>query len=177
MTKDFELLKKDTEVIYNGIVTEIESYRIFRPSWVYEGTDEEAKATLRDFYDSTGTHFYELDVSMMSPDMIDWEHDNVRIDTSDIPLYLRDLNEIVPLTDVDLPRSIYDLSREELISLRNHICIGSDYFSDYNNDYFIPRDELLSESESFLNSQLEEYGERDYEEHLTADEFADYFCA
>lgn len=40
MKKDFELLKSSTKVVYNGIMTEIESHRIFRPSWVYEGTDE-----------------------------------------------------------------------------------------------------------------------------------------
>lgn len=60
MTKDFELLKKPTDVIYNGIRTSIESCRIYRSSWVYEGTDEEAEATLRDFYDSMGTHFTSL---------------------------------------------------------------------------------------------------------------------
>lgn len=176
MTKDFELLKKPTDVIYNGICTSIESYRIYRPSWAYEGTDEEAEATLRDFYDSMGTHFYELNLAQMTPDMVDWEYDYVRIDTSDIPDYVRDLNEIVSLTDVDVPRDIYDLSRDELVSLRNQICIGSDYYSDFNNDQFVPRDEVMSESEDFLRHQIEEYGEVGCDEHLTAEEFADYFC-
>ena len=176
MKKYFELLKQPTEVVYNGIVTKIESYRIYRPSWVYEGTDEEANATLKDFYDSTLTHFYELDVNQMTPDMIDWEYDYVRIDTSDIPDYLRDINEIVCLTDIEVPRDIHDLSRDELISLRKQICIGSDYFSDFNNDFFVPRADVMSESESFLNEQFEEYGESEYENHLTPEEFADYVC-
>ena len=176
MKKDFELLKNATEVIHNGIRTKIESYRIYRPSWAYEGTDEEANATLRDFYDSLGTHFYVLEVNQMTPDMIDWEYDYVRIDTNDISSYLRDLNEIVSLTDIDVPRSIYDLSRDELISLRKQICIGSDYYSDFNNDMFVPRDEVLDASEGFLNFQYEEYGEEECDEHLTAEEFADYFC-
>lgn len=175
MTKDFELLKKPTDVIYNGIRTSIESYRIYRPSWAYEGTDEEAEATLRDFYDSMGTHFYELNVAQMTPDMVDWEYDYVRIDTSDIPDYVRDLNEIVSLTDVDVPRDIYDLSHKELKLLYRQICLGSVYLSDFNNDLFVPRDEVMSEAQEFLESQFKKYGEHEYYEHLTAKEFAGYF--
>lgn len=122
-----------------------------------------------------GTHFYELDVERMTSDMIEWKFDYVRIDTSDIPLYLRDLNEIVNLTDIDLPHSLSDLSRDELIALRRQIQIGSMYLSDFNNDYFIDRDELCAESESFLDSQMEKYGADEYESHLTPEEFADHF--
>lgn len=149
MTQDFELLKDATEVIYNGVRTKIEGCRIYRPSWVYEGTDEEAKATLSDFYDSMGTHFYELDVEQMTPDMVDWKFDYVSIDTSDIPSYLRDLNEYVCLADIDLAQDITDLADDELEKLRGEICIGSIYSSDYNNSFFIDRGELCAYCEEY----------------------------
>lgn len=149
MKQDFELLKEDTEVIYNGIRTMIEAFRIYRPSWMYDGTDEEAKATLGDFYNSTGTHFYELDVEQMNPNMIYWDYDYVRIDTSDIPSYLRDLNEIVSLSYIDLAQDITNLTYDELEKLRREICIGSIYSSDYANSLFIDRNELRGYCEEY----------------------------
>ena len=166
MKKDFELLKKDTEVIYNGIRTEIEPCRILRPSWVYEGTDEEANATLRDFYDPMGTHFYELDVNQMTPDMIDWDYDYMRIDTSDIQSYLQDLNEIVSLSDIDVARDISELTDEQLKKLRGEICVGSIYSSDYNNSFFLDRSELSGYCESY-EEWLEEKGIEDSPEEFS----------
>lgn len=150
MKKDFELLKKDTKVVYNGIPTKIESCRIFRTSWMYEGTDEEAEATQCDFYDSTGTHFYELDVNQMTPDMVDWNFDYVRLDTKNLPLYLQDLDEFVCLTDIDIEHDIFGLSDEQLKQLRREICAGSIYYADYNNDKFINRNVLLYLTEAYL---------------------------
>ena len=158
MKNDFELLKKDTEVIYNGIRTSIEAFRIYRPSWIYDGTDEEENATLGDFYDSTGTHFYELDVEKMTPDMIDWDSDYVRIDTNDIPSYLQDLNEIVCLSDVDIEHDIHDLEDWQLKELREKVCIGSIYISDYNNPFFIERSKLSGYCQAY-EEWLNEGGE------------------
>ena len=166
MKNDFELLKKDTEVIYNGIRTEIEPCRILRPSWVYEGTDEEANATLCDFYDPMGTHFYELDVNQMTPDMIDWDYDYMRIDTSDIQSYLQDLNEIVSLSDIDVARDISELTDEQLKKLRGEICVGSIYSSDYNNSFFLDRSELIGYCESY-EEWLEEKGIEDSPEEFS----------
>lgn len=195
MKKDFELLKKDTEVVYGGIRTNIEGGVIVKlmsnymlDVWgylteKYPGKDfSEGEAWdydprfLYTTYDGVGDEFVVLSLKDMSEDEIDWEYDYVRIDTGSIPSYLRDMNTLVPLVDIDLPRSIYDLSRDELISLREQICIGSIFFSNFNNDKFVPRDEVLSESESFIDAQHDKYGDEGYDDHLTAEEFADYFC-
>ena len=91
--------------------------------------------------------------------MIDWDSDYVRIDTNDIPSYLQDLNEIVCLTDVDIAHDIHDLEDWQLKKLREKVCIGSIYISDYNNPFFIDRSMLSCYCEAYEEWLLNEGGE------------------
>lgn len=63
---------------------------------------------------------------------------------------------------------IWDLDEEQLKKLRSEICVGSLYFSDYENSFEIDSDEVYNYSEGYL-SFLEECGYED-----TPEEFAVY---
>ena len=169
MKKDFELLKKPTEVIYNGIRTKItgggvivkhlSNYMEDILDYLTEKYPEEdfSDGEAWDYdprfqyfeYDSFGDEYIVLNLDDMSENDIDWEYDYVLIDTSDIPSYLQDLNRIVCLTDIDVAHNIYDLTDEQLKGLRGEVCIGSMYYSDYNNSFFLDRSELIGYCESY----------------------------
>ena len=119
-------------------------------------------------YDGVGDEYIVLSLDDMSENDIDWEYDYVFIDTSDIPSYLQDLNKIVCLTDIDVAHNIYDLTDEQLKELRREVRIGSMYYSDYNNSFFIDRSELSDYCESY-EEWLEEKGIED-----SPDEFSYY---
>lgn len=188
MKKDFELLKKPTEVIYNGIRTKITGGGVIvkllsnymEDIWDYltekypeeDFSDGEAWDYDPRFqyfeYDSFGDEYIVLNLDDMSESDIDWEYDYVLIDTSDIPSYLHDLNRIVCLTDIDVANDIYDLNDEQLKELHGEVRIGSMYYSDYNNSFFLDRSELIGYCESY-EEWLEEKGIED-----SPDEFSYY---
>ena len=186
MKKDFELLKKDTEVIYNGIRTKITGGGVIvkllsnymEDIWDYltekypeedfsEGDAWDYDTRFQYFeYDGVGDEYIVLSLDDMSEYDIDWEHDYVLIDTSGIPSYLQDLNKIVCLTDIDVAHNIYDLTYEQLKELRREVCIGSMYYSDYNNSFFLDRSELIGYCESY-EEWLEEKGIEDSPEEFS----------
>lgn len=185
MKKDFELLKKDTEVIYNGIRTKITGGVIVKllsnymeNIWDYltekypekdfsEGDAWDCDPRFQYFeYDGIGDEYIVLSLDDMSENDIDWEYDYVLIDTSDIPSYLQDLNRIVFLTDIDVAHNIYDLTDEQLKELRGEVRIGSMYYSDYNNSFFLDRSELIGYCESY-EEWLEEKGIEDSPEEFS----------
>ena len=186
MKKDFELLKKDTEVIYNGIRTKITGGGVIvkllsnymEDIWDYltekypekdfsEGEAWDCDPRFQYFeYDGIGDEYIVLSLDDMSENDIDWEHDYVLIDTSDIPSYLQDLNRIVCLTDMDVAHNIYDLTDEQLKELRGEVRIGSMYYSDYNNSFFLDRSELIGYCESY-EEWLEEKGIEDSPEEFS----------
>lgn len=188
MKKDFELLKKPTEVIYNGIRTKITGGGVIvkllsnymEDIWDYltekypdedfsDGDAWDYDPRFQYFeYDGVGDEYIVLSLDDMSENDIDWEYDYVLIDTSDIPSYLQDLNRIVCLTDIDVAHNIYDLTDEQLKELRGEVRIGSMYYSDYNNSFFIDRSELIGYCESY-EEWLEEKGIED-----SPDEFSYY---
>ena len=187
MKKDFELLKNETEVIYNGIRTKITGGVIVRllsnymeDIWDYltekypdedfsEGDAWDYDPRFQYFeYDGVGDEYIVLSLDDMSENDIDWEYDYVLIDTSDIPSYLQDLNRIVCLTDIDVAHNIYDLNDEQLKELRGEVRIGSMYYSDYNNSFFLDRIELSGYCESY-EEWLDEKGIED-----SPDEFSYY---
>ena len=168
MKKGFELLKKPTEVIYNGIRTKITGGVIVKllsnymeDIWDYltekypeedfsDGNAWDYDQRFQYFeYDGVGDEYIVLSLDDMSENDIDWEYDYVFIDTSDIPSYLQDLNKIVCLTDIDVAHNIYDLTDEQLKELRGEVCIGSMYYSDYNNSFFLDRSELIGYCDSY----------------------------
>ena len=187
MKKDFELLKKPTEVIYNGIRTKITCGVIVKllsnymeDIWDYltekypekdfsEGDAWDYDPRFQYFeYDGFGDEYIVLNLDDMSEDDIDWESDYVLIDNSKIPSYVQDLNKIVCLTDIDVAHNIYDLNDEQLKELHGEVRIGSMYYSDYNNSFFIDRSELMDYCESY-EEWLEEKGIED-----SPDEFSYY---
>ena len=185
MKKDFELLKKDTEVIYDGIRTKITGGVIVKllsnymeDIWDYltekypekdfsEGEAWDYDPRFQYFeYDGVGDEYIVLSLDDMSENDIDWEYDYVLIDTSDIPSYLQDLNKIVCLTDIDVAHNIHDLTDEQLKELHGEVCIGSMCYSDYNNSFFLDRSELSGYCESY-EEWLEEKGIEDSPEEFS----------
>ena len=186
MKKDFELLKNETEVIYNGIRTKITGGGVIvkllsnymEDIWDYltekypdedfsDGDAWDYDPRFQYFeYDGVGDEYIVLSLDDMSENDIDWEYDYVLIDTSDIPSYLQDLNRIVCLTDIDVAHNIYDLNDEQLKELRGEVRIGSMYYSDYNNSFFLDRSELIGYCESY-EEWLEEKGIEDSPEEFS----------
>ena len=185
MTKDFELLKKPTEVIYNGIRTKITGGFIVKllsnymeDIWDYltekypekDFSDGEAWDYDPRFqyfeYDGVGDEYIVLSLDDMSENDIDWEYDYMLIDNSNIPSYFQDLNKIVELSDIDISHYVRELTDEQLKELRGEICIGSMYYSDYNNSFFIDRSELIGYCESY-EEWLEEKGIEDSPEEFS----------
>ena len=179
-------MKKPTEVIYNGIRTKITGGGVIvklmsnymEDIWDYltekypeedfsEGDAWDYDPRFQYFeYDGVGDEYIVLSLDDMSENDIDWEYDYVLIDTSDIPSYLQDLNRIVRLTDIDVAHDIYDLTDEQLKELHGEVCIGSMYYSDYNNSFFIDRSELSDYCESY-EEWLEEKGIEDSPEEFS----------
>lgn len=178
-------MKKDTEVIYNGIRTKITGGVIVKllsnymeDIWDYltekypekdfsEGEAWDCDPRFQYFeYDGIGDEYIVLSLDDMSENDIDWEYDYVLIDTSDIPSYLQDLNRIVCLTDIDVAHNIYDLTDEQLKELRGEVRIGSMYYSDYNNSFCLDRSELSDYCDSY-EEWLEEEGIEDSPEEFS----------
>ena len=80
--------------------------------------------------------------------------------------------------DLEEIRKITDLNTEELKKLRNQICIGSIYVSDYNNTLNVPANEVSDYSDSYIEHLFELAGEGatldDAYEKDSAEEFAYY---
>lgn len=186
MKKDFELLKKPTEVIYNGIRTNITGGVIVKllsnymeDIWDYltekypekDFSDGEAWDYDPRFqyfkYDEVGEEYIVLSLDEMSEKDIDWEYDYVLVDTSAFPTYERwTMDSIICLSDVDVAHYIHDLTDEQLQELRGEVCIGSYFSADYNNSFFIDRSELSCYCDSY-DEWLEEKGIEDSPEEFS----------
>lgn len=186
MKNDFELLKKPTEVIYNGIRTKITGGVIVKlisnymdDIWDYltekypekdfsEGDAWDYDPRFQYFkYDEVGEEYIVLSLDEMSEKDIDWEYDYVLVDTSAFPTYERwTMDSIICLTDVDVAHDIHDLTDEQLQELRGEVCIGSYFSADYNNSFFLDRSELSCYCESY-DEWLEEKGIEDSPEEFS----------
>lgn len=186
MKKDFELLKKPTEVIYNGIRTKITGGVIVKllsnymeDIWDYltekypekdfsEGEAWDYDPRFQYFkYDEVGEEYIVLSLDEMSEKDIDWEYDYVLVDTSAFPTYERwTMDSIICLTDIDVENSIYDLTDEQLRELRGEVCIGSYFSADYNNSFFLDRSKLSCYCDSY-DEWLEEKGIEDSPEEFS----------
>ena len=169
MKKDFELLKKPTEVIYNGIRTKITGGVIVKllsnymeDIWDYltekypekdfsEGEAWDYDPRFQYFkYDEVGEEYIVLSLDEMSEKDIDWEYDYVLVDTSAFPTYERwTMDSIICLSDVDVAHDIHDLTDEQMQELRGEVCICSYFSADYNNSFFIDRSELIGYCERY----------------------------
>ena len=180
-------MKKPTEVIYNGIRTKITGGGVIvkllsnymEDIWDYltekypeedfsEGDAWDYDPRFQYFkYDEVGEEYIVLSLDEMSEKDIDWEYDYVLVDTSAFPTYERwTMDSIICLTDIDVAHNIYDLTDEQLKELRGEIRIGSMYYSDYNNSFFIDRSELSGYCESY-EEWLEEKGIEDSPEEFS----------
>ena len=201
MKEDFSLLKVGTGLVTDcGVLTTISEGYIYRPTSVYfEDAWECVQKQHPDWdfsdgdvidYDNRFVKFISdpwlftnnvfgdyivLDLSKMSPEEINWDEDYIRVDVSENASYERKLHDsLMALRDIELPRDIYDLSEDELIELYNSVRVGSMYYSDYNNSFHVDRKQVSDYVEGFEAVQYDEYGENEYEKHLTAEEFAYY---
>lgn len=187
MKKDFELLKKPTEVIYNGIRTKITGGGVIvkllsnymEDVWDYltekypekdfsEGEAWDYDPRFQYFKcDEVGEAYIVLSLDEMSEKDIDWECDYVLVDTSAFPTYERwTMDSIIFLTDVDVAHDIHDLTDEQLQELRGEVCIGSYFSADYNNSFFLDRSELSCYCDSY-DEWLEEKGIEDSPEEFS----------
>lgn len=186
MKKDFELLKKPTEVIYNGIRTKITGGVIVKllsnymeDIWDYltekypekdfsEGDAWDYDPRFQYFkYDEVGEEYIVLSLDEMSEKDIDWEYDYVLVDTSAFPTYERwTMDSIICLTDVDVAHDIHDLTDEQLQELRGEVCIGSYFSADYNNSFFLDRSELIGYCDSY-DEWLDDKGIEDSPEEFS----------
>lgn len=71
-------------------------------------------------------------------------------------------------------RDIDDMSFDELKELRDEIVVGSCFIADYRNSFGIDPHLLSSYCDNYLDYLCEEYGEENYLEHDTGEEFANY---
>lgn len=82
---------------------------------------------------------------------------------------------VVDEDDVCSPRTIEELSHDELMTLWSDICRGSMYTDDYRNSLDVPDGVAMAAWENFYNELYDEYGEDGAAEHDTAKEFADCY--
>ena len=201
MTEEFDLLKVGTEVITeDGYTAKIAEGYIYRPTasyledaWEYvlakNPAGDYSQGDVIDFDDRfvevvsdpwlfTNNVFGDyivLDLSKMSEDQIKWDEDYICVDVSEKASYERELHDkLYPLSDIELPRDIHELDKDELEDLYNNITAGSLYVSDYENQYYVDSYEVCNQYERFEDYQADKYGEDKYEEYMNAKEFA-YF--
>lgn len=86
-----------------------------------------------------------------------------------------DATRVLDFSEFDEERSLYELSFDELKELRNQICGGSLYISDYENNLGVCPEDLCDYYEEFWDYLCDKYGEDNAELHDTNAEFANYF--
>ena len=170
MKNDFCLLKKGTEIVLdNGIKTTIASNELLKEdfSYMWSKDDERVISTITDEY---GDHYAVLDLEKLTPEDIDWSNDSIFVPKEDCKV---NRYQDVYLSDVELPREIGELDREILKEMRDSVCIGSIYTSDFNNEFFVDRNVVMATTEDFYEEQKQKYGDK-VDEHLSGEEFADF---
>lgn len=170
MKNDFCLLKKGTEIVLdNGIKTTIASNELLKEDFSYKWSkdDERVISTITDEY---GDHYVILDLEKLTPEDIDWTNDSIFVPKEDCKV---NRYQDVYLSDVELPRKIGELDRESLKEMRDSVCIGSIYTSDFNNEFFVDRNVVMATTEDFYEKQKQKYGDT-VDEHLSGEEFADF---
>lgn len=170
MKNDFCLLKKGTEIVLdNGIKTTIASNELLKEDFSYKWSedDERVISTITDEY---GDHYAILDLEKLTPEDIDWTNDSIFVSKEDCKV---NRYQDVYLSDVELPREIGELDRDSLKEMRDSVCIGSIYTSDFNNEFFVDRNVVMATTEDFYEKQKQKYGDK-VDEHLSGEEFADF---
>lgn len=170
MKNDFCLLKKGTEIVLDdGIMTTIASNELLKEDFSYKWSkdDERVISTITDEY---GDHYVILDLEKLTPEDIDWTNDSIFVPKEDCKV---NRYQDVYLSDVELPREIGELDRESLKEMRDSVCIGSIYTSDFNNEFFVDRNVVMATTEDFYEKQKQKYGDT-VDEHLSGEEFADF---
>lgn len=170
MINDFCLLKKGTEIVLdNGIKTTIASNELLKEDFTYMWSkdDERVISTITDEY---GDHYAILDLEKLTPEDIDWTNDSIFVPKEDCKV---NKYQDVYLSDVELPREIGELDRESLKEMRDSVCIGSIYTSDFNNEFFVDRNVVMATTEDFYEKQKQKYDDK-VDEHLSGEEFADF---
>lgn len=169
MKKDINFLDSDRTLIMHGIPVKFteETIAYFKGCTLIEGKPADIVFELGDEFEK----FTFDQIRSSQPDGWNWNEGYVYVQAASgntewwdgIPYSY----ELAPLSDIDAPRCITDLSREELMDMGKYIAFGSMYLSDFNNGYFVPRDEVCSYVEGYMDSL-------EGDETPTAEGFADY---
>lgn len=167
MKKDINFLSRDRELVMHGIPVKFteETIAYFQGCAPIDGKPVDAISDMGEVYDK-----FSFEQIRQQPDT-NWNEGYVHVKAvsgstewwDGIPYSY----ELASLVDIDAPRSITDLSREELMDMGKYIAFGSMHLSDYNNGYFVPRDEVCSYVEGYMDSLVGD-------ETPTAEGFADY---
>lgn len=126
--------EKGTEIVLdNGIKTTIASNELLKEDFSYKWSkdDERVISTITDEY---GDHYAILDLEKLTPEDIDWTNDSIFVPKEDCKV---NRYQDVYLSDVELPQEIGELDRESLKEMRDSVCIGSIYTSDFNNEFLL----------------------------------------
>ena len=82
--------------------------------------------------------------------------------------------EVCESSDIEEIRNIEELSYEELKKLREQICLGSIYLSDYYNNLGVPVEEVSGCAEEYEMALSEQFG-LEWQDYDTPTQFAEYF--
>ena len=154
------MLNSRTTIASNELLKEDFSYK-------WSKDDERVISTITDEY---GDHYAILDLEKLTPEDIDWTNDSIFVPKEDCKV---NRYQDVYLSDVELPREIGELDRESLKEMRDSVCIGSIYTSDFNNEFFVDRNVVMATTEDFYEKQKQKYGDK-VDEHLSGEEFANF---
>lgn len=184
MIHDFELLKSSPSVIVNGIATKVDGTCILKlyDNYMYDvydylkskGIEVEDEGEVWDYdprfsffiSDEWGTEYVALNLNLMTENEVEWDYDYVFVDSEPFPTYGQStFDRIWGLYSIDIAHGIEDLSEEDCKKLRSEIRIGSCYLADYNNSFFLDRNELIDYCDSY-DIYIEEEGLEDTPENF-----------
>ena len=184
MIQDFELLKSSPSVIVNGIATKVDGTCILKlyDNYMYDvydylkskGIEVEDEGEAWDYdprfsffvSDEWGTEYVALNLNLMTENEVEWDYDYVFVDSEPFQTYSQStFDRIWGLYSIDIAHGIEDLSEEDCKKLRSEICIGSCYLADYNNSFFLDRNELFDYCYSY-DIYIEEEGLEDTPENF-----------
>lgn len=179
MKHDISIIQNESEVIYNGVKTTVYPFVCIPVAEYHATRDENSDPTFDHFLcDWFGDEYVALQawkLTQHDADAIGW--DNIYVEINEKPLHITSRYGVYPISEIDTPRSLGDLSFEDALQLRKQVCIGSCYLADFENSFCVDRNDVSDACEAFQCHQEDIYGEYDADNHLTADEFAEFITS
>lgn len=176
MKQNISIIQNEREVIYNGVKTTVKPY-ILLPIGAYNASLNKATDAAYDHsaYDWFGDEYAALDANKIKEGDFCW--DDVYVELDEEPIHVTNQWHVYSHESIDTPQSLGDLSYDEAKQLRSQVCIGSCYLADFENSFGIDRNDVSEACEAFQERQEDIYGEDEADDHLTADEFAEFITS